>query len=91
MQSSEKTKPHVPYSGKWGFAYVLCEAFVSHASSTTERFPDQKAIYQPGPKTVKHLTQMCMERQGIWGKLGRRMLEAGYWILDAGNKGEEKG
>jgi len=58
-----KTKPHIPCSEKWGLPFVLSRAFVSHASSITERFPDQKAIHPPGPKTVKHLTQMSRKRQ----------------------------
>jgi hypothetical protein len=54
---------------------------VSHASSISKLFSDQKAIHQPGPKTVEHLTQMSKEGQEIWG-IGKK--DAGYWILDAG-------
>jgi hypothetical protein len=50
----------------WGdgaFNMYLLKAFVFHASSIAERFPDQKAIHPPGPKAVKHLTQMSREGQ----------------------------
>jgi hypothetical protein len=53
-----------------GLFIFLYRAFVSHASSIAERFPDQKAIHQPGPKTVKHLTQMGSLKQGICGNNG---------------------
>jgi hypothetical protein len=26
----QKTRPHIPWRGKWGLAYVLCRAFVFH-------------------------------------------------------------
>jgi len=38
MQSLGKTKPHVLCTRKWGLQYFLYGAFVSHASSITERF-----------------------------------------------------
>jgi hypothetical protein len=53
-----------------GLFFVSYRAFVSHASSISKRFSDQKAIHQPGPKTVKHLTQMGNLKQGIWGNNG---------------------
>jgi hypothetical protein len=38
-------------SGKWSFARVLCGAVVSHASWISERFADQQAVHQHGPKS----------------------------------------
>jgi hypothetical protein len=32
LRSGQKTKPHFPVLGTWGFAHVLFGAFVSHAS-----------------------------------------------------------
>jgi hypothetical protein len=38
-----------------GLAFILFWAFMAHASSISERFPDQKAIHQPGPTKCERM------------------------------------
>jgi hypothetical protein len=68
--------------GKWGFTYVLCAAFVSHASSISKRFSDQKAMHQPAPKLRSSLLKGAEHVKEFWG-IGKK--DTGSWLLDAGS------
>jgi hypothetical protein len=53
LQPPEKTKPHVPGTGRWGLAYVLCGAVVSEP-------PKNKKGLRA--KNSEHMITKCPEK-----------------------------
>jgi hypothetical protein len=54
--ATKRTKPQIPYAGKWGFAYLLCGTFVSHASWIQRGLKNEKR---------ENDTRMSPERQEV--------------------------
>ena len=90
-RSGQTKKPHLPFCGQWGLAYVQYRAFVSHASSISEGFRIKKRYTHQGQKLREHNTQMSRKRQGKQRSepqsRGYRILDFGFRTLDAGQTG----
>jgi hypothetical protein len=101
-RSGQTKKPHLPFCGQWGLAYVQYRAFVSHASSISEGFRIKKRYTHQGQKLREHNTQMSRKKQAEEGdsrlrlelrrakepqSRGYRILDFGFRTLDAGQTG----